>query len=84
VRETGQFRYRAAGAGDAHQGGPGGGGCLMARVEWCLRWRRSLPPVCPAFRGARSRAPARSGAGPGLAGRADQLRHAPAPATRPV
>jgi hypothetical protein len=27
----------AVAAGDAHQGGPGAGGCLMARVESCLR-----------------------------------------------
>src|SRR5258707_12324689 len=39
-----QLRYLAIGADDAYLGGLGEGGCLMARVESCLRSRRSLPP----------------------------------------
>ena len=39
-----QLRCLAVGAADAHQGGLGEGGCLMVRVESCLRSRQSQPP----------------------------------------
>src|SRR5260370_470696 len=38
------LRYLAIGADDAYLGGLGEGGGVMARVESCLRSRRSLPP----------------------------------------